>query len=93
VIRGAGGRPGFARRANYTLEREPAEYGSVGSLALLDVDGDGRRDLVVARESTPTLDDGVVVYRREANGFAAGAALPGLADLANAEEPPLRLGR
>ena len=92
VIRGA--RSGYSKSAAFELKPEAPEVGNLGgSLALLDVDGDGLRDLAVARENTSSLNDAVVVFLRDEDRFGAGETLGGLTGLADWDRSPLRIGR
>lgn len=92
VIRGHS--EGYTETAAYELTGPEAEDGNLGgSLALLDVNGDKARDLVVARENTADVDDAVVVFLRDGNRFTEGVTLDGLRGLARWDSSPLRIGR
>ncbi len=94
VIRGA--RSGYSRSAAYMLEAPETDGGQLGgSVALLDIDGDedDLLDLVVAREEAPSVDEAIIAYVRQGNGFQPGIALSGLNALATVDDSPLRIGR
>ena len=91
VIRGA--RALRARASAYALPVDDVEGNLGGSLSLLDLDGDGLDDLVVARENAPSGDEALVAYMREGNQFGPSVPLTDLDALADVEDSPLRIGR
>ncbi len=91
VIRGA--RALRARASAYALPVDAVEGNLGGSLSLLDLDGDGLDDLVVARENAPSGDEALVAYMREGNQFGPSVPLTDLDALADVEDSPLRIGR
>ena len=91
VIRGS---PSVQSRPRaYRLAADGVEGDLGGSLSLLDLDGDGLDDLVVARENATSGDDAVVAHMREGNRLGPSVRLTGLDSLADLEESPLRIGR
>lgn len=94
VIRGS--RSAAARADSYTLTR-PDEFGGFGeAVAILDVDGDRRLDVVVAARGGRRLEDVLFVYAGTATGIGPQEPPTPLAatdELAVVEESSLVLGR
>jgi hypothetical protein len=92
VIRGA--RSGFARSGNFQLEHEPELGKGFGeTLSLLDLDGDGRLDLVAGVGEAASADEAIEVFMGSPDGLRPGRALGGLSDLVSFDGSPLRIGR
>lgn len=92
VIRGA--RSGFARSGNFRLEHDPELGKGFGeTLSLLDLNGDGRLDLVVGVGEAPSADEAIEVYMGSPDGLRSGKGLGGLSDLMSFDDPPLLIGR
>ena len=75
----------------------PDDVGGFGdAVAILDVDGDRRPDVVAASSGPRRLDDVLFVYKGTATGIVPQAQptpLGGMSDLAIVEDSPLVLGR
>jgi Caspase domain/FG-GAP repeat len=92
IIRGT--RTPRSRAAAYSLDVDEGVEGELGgSISLLDLDGDRRVDIVVAREHATSGDDALVAYMREGNRFGPSVELTGLDGLSGLEDSPLRIGR
>ncbi len=92
VIRGS--RTPRPRASAYSLDVDDDVEGELGgSLSLLDLDGDSREDLVVAREHATSGDDALVAYMRESGRFGPRVRLTDLESLADVADSPLRIGR
>ena len=93
VVRGA--RSVAAPADSYSLTR-PDDFGGFGeAVAILDVDGDRRLDVVVASGGGRRLDDVLFVYKGTATGIlpqAQPTPLGGMGDLADVADSPLVLG-
>ena len=77
--------------------RSAPDVGGFGeAVAILDVDGDRRPDVVAAAGGGRRLDDVLFVYKGAATGIdpqAQPTPLGGMSDLADVEDSPLVLGR
>jgi uncharacterized caspase-like protein len=94
VIRGT---RSVAPRADSYVLPAPDDYGGFGeAVAILDVDGDRRLDVVVAAGANRRLDDVLFVYEGTSTGIdpqASPTPLGGMGDLIDVEDSPLVLGR
>jgi hypothetical protein len=94
VIRGTGS---VATRADSYRLRRPDGFGGFGeAVAILDVDGDRRLDVVAAAGGDRSLDDVLFVYSGAATGIGPQAAptpLDGMNELGDVAQSPLVLGR
>jgi hypothetical protein len=92
VIRGA--RSGFARSGSFQLEHDPELGRGLGeALSLLDLDGDGRLDLVAGVGGAASADEAIEVFMGSPDGLQPGRGLGGLSDLVSFDGSPLRIGR
>lgn len=93
VIRGT--RSVAPRADSYPLPR-PDDFGGFGeAVAILDVNGDRRLDVVAAAGGDRSLDDVLFVYEGTATGIDPQAPPTplGMGELAGVEDSPLVLGR
>jgi hypothetical protein len=92
ILHGARSIEGKAR--TLLLEHDTGRGEGFGeTLAMLDLNGDQQRDLVVGVATPASLDNAAVVFMGAEGGLAPEAALGGMDGLAAIEESALRIGR